>query len=95
MALKGMFLKYKDMIEMWKMSQADAVLWIITFLAVIIIDVDYGLLVGLLVSLILLIIRNQTPRVLRLGHVPGTDVYLDINNYKSVSLIFLPIKWLL
>ena len=79
-----MFLQVHDMLNMWKKSRADALVWIITFLTVVIIDIDYGLVIGIIASLILLLARSHTPSCSRLGNIPGTDVYLDVAAYQQV-----------
>ena len=84
-ALKGMFLQTKDMIAIWKLSKPEAIIWISTFLSVVVIDIDYGLMAGITVSLLLLLIRNQTPKIHRLGQVENTDIFLDVKTYKTVS----------
>ena len=86
-ALKGMFLQTNDMLAIWKLSRPEAGLWIVTCLSVVIIDIDYGLMIGVAVSLILLLARNQTPKINRLGHIPNTDVYLETKTYQAVSFL--------
>ncbi|KAF2360573.1 SLC26A/SulP transporter [Trinorchestia longiramus] len=84
-ALKDMLLKVIDMVKMWKISKADAMLWNVTVLAVVLIDVDLGLLVGVLVAISLLVVRGQHPIMARLGHVPDSDLYLDLKYYKKAT----------
>lgn len=85
-ALKGMFLQVSDLQRVWKISRVDATIWISTFLGVVIIDIDYGLLLGVVVSLLVLLSRSQKPRTACLGHVPNTDLYLDVSKYHAVSI---------
>lgn len=80
-ALKGMFMQVFDMMRMWKVSRVDAMLWIVTFLAVVIIDVDYGLLLGVLVAISVLVVRGQKPQMAKLGRVPNSDLYLESKLY--------------
>ncbi|XP_045612682.1 prestin isoform X2 [Procambarus clarkii] len=80
-ALKGMFMQVKDLRRVWAVSRADALIWLASFLGVVIIDIDYGLLLGIVVSLLVLLGRSQQPKTARLGRVPNTDVYLDVNKY--------------
>lgn len=82
-ALRGMFLQVNDLRKVWAASRVDALIWIATFLGVLIIDIDYGLLLGIAVSLVVLLGRSQQPRTARLGRVPDTDVYLDVNKYSA------------
>lgn len=86
-ALKGMFLQVNDLKRVWKISRVDATIWICTFLGVVVIDIDYGLLIGIVVSLLVLLGRSQKPKTARLGHIPNTDLYLDVSKYHAVSML--------
>jgi solute carrier family 26 protein len=85
-ALKGMFLQVKDLPVAWKQSPFDGLVWLTTFLAVVLLDIDYGLGLGVAVSLIWVLIMGQRPEVCQLGQVPNTDIFLDINRYQAVSI---------
>ncbi|XP_069999159.1 prestin isoform X3 [Penaeus vannamei] len=82
-ALKGMFLQVNDLRKVWAISRADASIWIAAFLGVVIIDIDYGLMIGVLMSLVVLLFRGQKPSTAILGSIPNTDIYLDIKKYSS------------
>lgn len=88
-ALKGLLLQAKQLFEFWKMSRLDAIVWLATFLTVVLVSIDIGLLVGIVFSLACIFIRGMKPYTCLLGHIPKTDLYLDITRYKAVS------KWLL
>ncbi|KAK7071207.1 hypothetical protein SK128_006614 [Halocaridina rubra] len=80
-ALKGLLRQFSDMLHLWSISRVDALIWIATFGSTIIIDLDYGLLVGVIVSMLVLLARTQRPSTCLLGHIPDTDLYLDIAKY--------------
>lgn len=85
-ALKGMLLQITAFWKFWKLSRMDAVVWMVTFLAVICVSIDIGLLIGILMSLISIFILGFKPYTCLLGAVPNTDLYLDINRYKGVCI---------
>lgn len=60
--------------------------WLATFLTVVIVDIDFGLVVGIVFSLICIFIRGMKPYTCLLGQIPKTDLFLDVSRYKSVSL---------
>ncbi|CAG2164978.1 unnamed protein product [Oppiella nova] len=61
-------------------------IWLVTFLSVIILDIDYGLYIGLIWSLITLIYKSQRPRNYLLGTVGDqTDVFVPIGKYVSAK----------
>lgn len=82
-ALKGMLVQVCDFPSIWRKSRSDGIVWLCTFLSVILIDIDYGLFIGIALSLTSVIIMGQKPKMVRLGHVPGTDIYLDLNRYHA------------
>lgn len=84
-----MLLQVKDFFHFWKLSKMDAVVWLVTFVTVAFISIDIGLLVGVCLSLVTIFALGCKPYMCLLGHVPHTDLYLDINRYKSVSTMTL------
>ncbi|CAG2068943.1 unnamed protein product, partial [Timema podura] len=82
-ALKGMFMQVKDLPGAWRLSPFDGMVWLVTFLSVVLLDIDYGLGIGVALSLLCVIIMGQRPKVCRLGHVPSTNIYLDITRYQA------------
>ncbi|XP_069160930.1 prestin-like [Procambarus clarkii] len=86
-ALRGMFLQVNDLRRVWAVSRVDAMMWITSFLGVVIIDIDYGLLLGIVVSILVLLGRSKQPKTARLGRVPNTHLYLDISKYSVATEI--------
>ncbi|KAI4489871.1 PREDICTED: solute carrier family 26 member 10 [Polistes canadensis] len=86
-ALKGMLQQATQLIKFWKLSKTDAVIWIVTFLIVILVNIDIGLLAGLLVSLASVLLQSIRPYTCLLGHIPNSDLYLDLNRYKAAKEI--------
>lgn len=82
-------MQVKHFVEFWRISRLDALIWMSTFLAVVIFAIDVGLLVGIVVSLVVIFIRGLKPYTCLLGHVPNTDLYLNIKRYKAVSLSWI------
>ncbi|XP_020283272.1 solute carrier family 26 member 6 isoform X2 [Pseudomyrmex gracilis] len=82
-ALKGMFLQASQLKKFYKLSKADATIWIVTFFVVTLINIDIGLLAGLFVSLVIILLQAIRPHLCLLGHIPRTDLYLNLNRYKA------------
>lgn len=82
-ALKGMVMQIKDLKRFSKEGIFEVAVWITTFLGVVIIDIDIGLLAGVLVSFFALYIKGYKSYSCMLGVVPNTDVYVDINTHKK------------
>nr|XP_022302509.1 solute carrier family 26 member 6-like isoform X1 [Crassostrea virginica] len=86
-ALKGMFRQFLELPQLWKLSKIDFLIWILSFLATVILDVDLGLLCGVIVAIFTIVYRVQRPYVCVLGQMPGTDIYRDISVYKEATEI--------
>nr|XP_011454960.2 sulfate transporter isoform X3 [Crassostrea gigas]XP_011454961.2 sulfate transporter isoform X3 [Crassostrea gigas]XP_034307330.1 sulfate transporter isoform X3 [Crassostrea gigas] len=82
-ALKGMFRQFLELPKLWKLSKIDFLIWILSFLATVILDVDLGLLFGVVVAIFTIVYRVQRPYVCVLGQMPGTDIYRDVSVYKE------------
>ncbi|XP_011313736.1 sulfate transporter isoform X3 [Fopius arisanus] len=83
-ALKGMLLQAKQLPRFWRLSKLDGMVWIVTVLTVVLIGIDIGLLAGLLTSVASILLLSIKPYACLLGHVPNTDLYLDLTRYKSI-----------
>ena len=59
-------------------------IWVVTFLATVILDVDYGLSVGFVFSILTIVLRTQSPHCALLGRIPHTDIYIDVLVYQDV-----------
>ncbi|XP_072856763.2 pendrin [Pogona vitticeps] len=82
--LKGMFMQVCDVPALWRQSKADAMIWVFTCIASIILGLDLGLLAGLVFALLTVVLRVQFPSWGSLGGVPGTDLYKNIKTYKNI-----------
>ncbi|KAG8577248.1 hypothetical protein GDO81_010114 [Engystomops pustulosus] len=83
--LKGMFWQVVDVPRLWRQSKWDTAIWLFTCFASLLLDIDLGLLVGILFGLLTVLLRVQYPKYSSLGNVPGTDIYKDIKKYKYVN----------
>ncbi|XP_075219033.1 solute carrier family 26 member prestin isoform X2 [Lycorma delicatula] len=84
-ALKGILFQVKDVFRIWKMSRLDGIIWLSTYLAVILIEIDIGLLVGLFVSILMIFIQGMKPYTCRLARLPNTEIYVDSARYSKTE----------
>ncbi|GFS32005.1 sulfate transporter [Nephila pilipes] len=87
MSLRSMLVYFGDLKRAWFASKLDASVWVVTFLSVVILDMDYGLIIGILFSLITVLFRSQYPETCLLGNVPGTEIYRCVEKYPNVTEI--------
>nr|AKN21608.1 slc26a-4 [Schmidtea mediterranea] len=80
-ALKSMLMKFVELKELWLFSIWDFSVWMVTFLFTIFLDVQYGLIAGVALSIISIVLRTQSPNSHILGQISGTDLYKNVAVY--------------
>ncbi|XP_030667708.1 solute carrier family 26 member 6 isoform X3 [Nomascus leucogenys] len=83
--LKGMLRQLSDVRSLWKANQADLLIWLVTFMATILLNLDLGLVAAVIFSLVLVVVRTQMPHYSVLGQVPDTDIYRDVAEYSEAK----------
>ncbi|XP_073842602.1 solute carrier family 26 member prestin isoform X2 [Musca autumnalis] len=83
-ALKPMFMQAKELKKFSKQGKLELLTWISTFLCVVLIDIDIGLLIGICISLLSLYIKGLKPYSCLLGYIPeASAVYVDMNHHRN------------
>ncbi|XP_078206913.1 solute carrier family 26 member 6 isoform X12 [Callithrix jacchus] len=83
--LKGMLRQLSDICSLWKANRADLLIWLVTFIATILLNLDLGLVAAVIFSLLLVVVRTQRPHYSILGQVPDTDIYRDVAEYSEAK----------
>ena len=76
----------KEAIFLWKSNNLDFWLLIITFFSTLFFGIEYGIIIGVGLSLIILIFRTSRPYVAELGKVPDSDFYRNRERFNEVIL---------
>uniref|UniRef100_A0A8B9L4G5 Solute carrier family 26 member 6 n=1 Tax=Astyanax mexicanus TaxID=7994 RepID=A0A8B9L4G5_ASTMX len=82
--LKGMFKQYSDILTLWRTSKIDLLVWLVTWVSTVLFNLDMGLGASIGFALLTVIFRTQRPRYSVLGHLPGTELYLDMETHTQV-----------
>ncbi|NWH77979.1 S26A6 protein, partial [Piaya cayana] len=85
--LKGMFKQFKDLCTLWKSNRVDLMVWIVTFVATLTLNLDIGLGASVAFGLLTVIFRTQLPHYSILGRISNTDVYKDVTEYQMAQEI--------
>ncbi|XP_066469072.1 solute carrier family 26 member 6 [Tiliqua scincoides] len=85
--LKGMFKQFNDICSLWKTNFIDLLIWLVTFVATLLLNLDMGLGVAVAFSLLMVIFRSQMPHYSMLGQVSKTRVYRDVAEYHKAEEI--------
>uniref|UniRef100_A0A8C3RIR0 Solute carrier family 26 member 6 n=1 Tax=Cyanoderma ruficeps TaxID=181631 RepID=A0A8C3RIR0_9PASS len=80
--LKGMFKQFSDLSTLWKSNQVDLLVWVVTFIATLLLNLDIGLAASVAFGLLTVIFRTQLPHYSILGRISNTDVYRDVAEYE-------------
>uniref|UniRef100_A0A674J1U5 Solute carrier family 26 member 6 n=1 Tax=Terrapene triunguis TaxID=2587831 RepID=A0A674J1U5_9SAUR len=85
--LKGMFKQFTDIRTLWRSNRIDLLIWLVTFVATLLLNLDMGLGVSVAFALLTVIFRTQMPRYSILGQVSNTDIYRDVGEYNKTEEI--------
>ncbi|XP_077040903.1 solute carrier family 26 member 6 [Agelaius phoeniceus] len=83
--LKGMFKQFKDLSTLWKSNKVDLLVWVVTFIATLLLNLDIGLAASVAFGLLTVIFRTQLPHYSILGRISDTDVYRDVVEYEMAQ----------
>ena len=72
MSLKPLFWQYKKLPYFWKVSKSDFLIWVFTFVAVVGLDIPFGLLAGIFFAMFTVILNTQMAKGSSLGLVKGS-----------------------
>lgn len=84
-ALKGMLVQVYHIKKFHREGHLELFVWCVTFLSVVIIDIDIGLLIGVVISLIALYVKGWKTYYSLLGTVPDTAIYVDIGSHQRAE----------
>lgn len=65
--MKDLLIQYRDLPSIWKVNKCDFIIWVVTNSVSIFTDLNYGIIVGVGISIFLMIARDQ----IATGHVMG------------------------
>lgn len=75
-----------------KKSWKDGFVWLATFLTVVIVSIDIGLLVGIVLSVVCIFCNSLDAEICVLGRVPDSDLFLDIERFeRAIEIPFVKI----
>ncbi|XP_045204648.2 sulfate transporter-like [Mercenaria mercenaria] len=80
-ALRSLFLQFLDLPRIYRTSVYDFLIWIVTFLAVVVLHVDYGILLGMLFSFFTVVIRSQRTKADNLEKLEAVQLYQDSSKF--------------
>uniref|UniRef100_A0A8C7YUV6 Solute carrier family 26 member 6, like 1 n=1 Tax=Oryzias sinensis TaxID=183150 RepID=A0A8C7YUV6_9TELE len=85
--LKGMFKQYSDIVTLWRTNKTDLVVWLVTWVSTMLLNLDLGLAASITFALFTVIFRTQLPTYSVLGNVPSTELYVDMETHREARQI--------
>jgi SulP family sulfate permease len=76
----------KEALFLWRANNLDFWLLISTFVATLFFGIEYGITVGVGLSLVVLIFRTSRPYVVELGKVPDANFYRNKERFEEVII---------
>ena len=76
-ALKGVLLQIPDFLKYWKKSKLDGVLWMTTFIGVVLTTVDMGLIICLAMTVFVMTYRNYQINIIEVEQDAFSNDQID------------------
>ncbi|MBZ3882877.1 Solute carrier family 26 member 10 [Sciurus carolinensis] len=84
-SMRQMFFQMQELPQLWHISRVDFAVWMVTWLAVVTLNVDLGLAVGVVFSMMMVVCRTQRVQCLELGLAEGTELYRPLKESRKVG----------
>uniref|UniRef100_A0A0N4ZNV7 STAS domain-containing protein n=1 Tax=Parastrongyloides trichosuri TaxID=131310 RepID=A0A0N4ZNV7_PARTI len=86
-SLKSLFMQFKDLGRLWRVSKYDFAVWIIAFTSTAFGTVTLGLAISLGFILLTVVMQEQFPKIVELGCNENKTYFKSIENYKNLNKI--------
>ncbi|XP_012519151.1 PREDICTED: sulfate anion transporter 1 [Propithecus coquereli] len=83
-SLRGALRKVRDLPQLWRLSPADALVWMGTAATCVLVSTEAGLLAGVILSLLSLVGRTQRPHAALLARVGDSAFYEDATEFEGL-----------
>uniref|UniRef100_A0A6I8N0X3 Solute carrier family 26 member 3 n=1 Tax=Ornithorhynchus anatinus TaxID=9258 RepID=A0A6I8N0X3_ORNAN len=82
--LKGMLMQFAEIRSLWRRDKYDCLIWVVTFLAAVILGLGLGLAAGVAFQLLTIVFRTQFPKCSVLANVGQSNVYKNRKDYPEI-----------
>ncbi|PAV65113.1 hypothetical protein WR25_22295 [Diploscapter pachys] len=86
-ALLSAFSKFRQLIDLWRVSKIDFLIWIVAFVATLVGGVLNGLMAAIGFALFTTVVRSQMPASHILANIPGSMDFRDSQRFKEICFI--------
>ncbi|XP_032912756.1 chloride anion exchanger isoform X2 [Catharus ustulatus] len=82
--LKGMLMQFREVRILWRKDKYDCVIWVVTFIAAVLLGLDIGLATAVAFQLLTVVIRSQFPSCTVLANVGRSNIYRNRKDYTDI-----------
>ncbi|XP_032895257.1 chloride anion exchanger [Amblyraja radiata] len=82
--LKGMLMQFREIVVLWKKDKYDCLVWIMAFIAAVLLGLDIGLGAAVGFELLTVVFRTQFPQCSVLANIRGTDLYRNRKDHVNI-----------
>uniref|UniRef100_A0A7M4F574 Solute carrier family 26 member 3 n=1 Tax=Crocodylus porosus TaxID=8502 RepID=A0A7M4F574_CROPO len=82
--LKGMLMQFREVGILWRKDRYDCMIWLVTFVAAILLGLDLGLAAAVGFELLTVVFRTQFPNCTLLANVGRSNIYKNRKDYADI-----------
>ncbi|XP_056429603.1 chloride anion exchanger-like [Hyla sarda] len=82
--LKGMLMQFNEIPNLFRKDKYDCLVWVVSFLAAVLLGLDLGLAAGVGFELLTVVFRAQFPKCSQVANIGGHDIYRNRKDYKNI-----------
>ena len=83
-AIRNLF-DVKEMRSLWKSHKIDFSMMAVTFFITVFFGIEKGVITGVILSLAIFIYRSSRPHMVRLGRLPNSEVYRNLDRFEEAK----------
>lgn len=76
---------WKEAVRLWNLNRTDFWVLMTTFLSTLIIGIEFGVLIGVCLSIALVIYQSTKPHLAVLGKIPNESLYKNLDRFKCLE----------
>ncbi|MDG5787722.1 sulfate permease [Evansella sp. AB-P1] len=77
----------KQVVHLFKIKPTDGWCWVVTFVSTLFIGMQWGILIGIILSLLFLLKRSSKPNVVELGYIEKENVFRDVKRFPQAKTV--------
>ncbi|XP_029471570.1 chloride anion exchanger isoform X2 [Rhinatrema bivittatum] len=82
--LKGMLMQFNEIPVLFRKDKYDCLVWIVTFIAAVLLGLDLGLAAGVGFELLTVVFRTQFPKCTVVANIGESDIYKNRKDYVNI-----------